>query len=286
MIPIVIIRALCKVSDMEESTTRLPRGRAQLVRVLSTAGDVIRVDDVVIALQLDRTTASKRLSRWTEQGWLRRVGRGAYVAASIDTMELDCVLDDPWVLVPALFAPAYIGGRTAVEHWNMTEQIFRDIFVMTAQPVRQKRQVRHGTLFSLKHINERKIFGTTNVWRHQTRVPVSDVHRTIIDILDDPAIGGGIQHVADCLAAYLRRDDRDDEKLVDYAVGLGNGAVFNRLGFLSEKFPSGAQLSRICEHNLSGGYAKLDPAQDGRLVVTKRRLRAPERWSRKEQTDR
>ena len=136
---------------MEEGTTRLPRGRAQLVQVLSTAGDVIHVDDVVIALQLDRTGAAQRLSRWAEQGWLRRVGRGAYVAASIDTMGSDRVLDDPWVLVPALFAPAYIGGRSAAEHWDLTEQIFKDIFVMTAQPVRQKRQERQGTLFSLKH---------------------------------------------------------------------------------------------------------------------------------------
>ena len=267
---------------MDEKTTRLPRGRAQLVRVLSAAGDVIHVDDVVAALQLDRTGAAQRLSRWAEQGWLRRVGRGAYVAASIDTMGSDRVLDDPWVLVPALFAPAYIGGRTAAEHWDLTEQIFKDIFVMTAQPVRQKRQERHGTLFSLKHIHERKIFGTKNVWRHQTRVPVSDAHRTIIDMLDDPAIGGGIQHVSDCLEAYLRRDDRDDEELVDHAVRFGNGAVFKRLGFLAERLPDGGELGSLCEQHLSGGHAKLDPTQDGPLVVTKWRLRVPERWAREE----
>lgn len=271
---------------MRGTTTRLPRGRAQLVRVLSTAGDVIRVDDVVIALQLDRTGAAQRLSRWVEQGWLRRVGRGAYVAASIDTMGSDRVLDDPWVLVPALFEPAYIGGRTAAEHWDLTEQIFKDIFVMTAQIVRQKRQERHGTLFSLKHVDGRKIFGTRNVWRHRTRVPVSDVHRTIIDLFDDPAVGGGIQHAADCLAAYLRRDDRDDQKLVDYAVNLGNGAVFKRLGFLAEYFPDGPRLGRLCRRHLSGGYAKLDPVQDAPFVESEWRLRVPERWARREQDDR
>lgn len=267
---------------MEVNIPRLPQGRAQLVRVLSVAGDVIHVDDVVSALQLDRTAAAQRLSRWAEQGWLKRVGQGAYVAASIDTMGSDRVLDDPWVLVPALFAPAYIGGRTAAEHWDLTEQIFKDILVMTAQAVRQKRQERHGTLFSLKHVNKRKLFGTKNVWRHQTRVPVSDVHRTIIDILDDPAIGGGIQHVADCLAAYLRRGDRDDEKLIEYAMRLGNGAVFKRLGFLAERLPEGAELARLCERPLSGGQAKLDPAQDGPHVVTKWRLRVPQRWAREE----
>ncbi len=265
---------------MEQGAPHLPQGRAQLVRVLSAAGDVIHVDDVASTLQLDRTAAAQRLSRWTEQGWLRRVGRGAYVAASIDTMGSDRVLDDPWVLVPALFAPAYIGGHTAAEHWDLTEQIFKDIVVMTAQAVRQKRQERHGALFSLKHIDEPKLFGMKSVWRHQTRVPVSDVHRTVIDMLDDPALGGGIQHVADCLAAYLRRGDRDDKKLIEYAVRLGNGAVFKRLGFLAERLPDGADLTCLCKHNLSGGHAKLDPAQDGSHVVTKWRLRVPQRRAR------
>ncbi|MCY4276979.1 MAG: type IV toxin-antitoxin system AbiEi family antitoxin domain-containing protein [Gammaproteobacteria bacterium] len=267
------------MKHIQEKTPRLPRGRAQLVQVLSAASDVIHVNDVAVTLGLDRARAAQRLSRWAEQGWLRRVGRGAYVSASMDTMASDRVLDDPWVLVPALFAPAYIGGRTAAEHWNLTEQIFKDIFVMTAQAVRQKRQERHGTLFSLKHIDARKIFGVKNTWRHRTQVPVSDVHRTIIDIFDNPAIGGGIQHVADCFASYLQRDDRDDNRLIEYAVSLGNGAVFKRLGFIAERLPHGAKLSRLCERHLSGGHANLDPAQDGTHIASKWKLRMPEGWS-------
>lgn len=103
-------------------------------------------------------------------------------------------------------------------------------------------------------------------------------------MLDDPAVGGGIQHVTDCLAAYLRRDDRDNETVIEYAVRLGNGAIFKRLGFLAERFPDGAALARLCEDHLSGGHAKLDPAQDGSHVVTKWRLRVPQRWAREEPT--
>ena len=279
-----LISICSKLSHMEQNAPHLPKGRAQLVRVLSAAGDVIRVDDVASTLQLNRTAAAQRLARWTEQRWLRRVGRGAYVAASLNTMGSDHVLDDPWVLVPALFAPAYIGGRTAAEHWDLTEQIFNDIVVITARALRQKRHERHGTLFSLKHVAERKFFGTKSVWRHQTRVPVSDVHRTMVDMLDDPAIGGGIQHVADCLGAYLRRDDRDDKKLIEYAERLGNGAVFKRLGFLAETLPGGGELARFCEPRLSGGHARLDPAQDGPHVVTQWRLRVPQRWAGEETT--
>lgn len=269
---------------MEKNTPHLPRGRAQLVQVLFAAGDVIHILDVANALQLDRTAASQRLSRWAEQGWLRRVGRGAYVAASIDTLGSERVLDDPWILVPALFSPAYIGGRTAAEHWDLTEQIFNDIVVMTVQSVRNKRQERQGAVLSLKHIDERKLFGTKEIWRHQSRVPVSDVHRTVIDMLDDPAIGGGIQHVNDCLANYLRRSDRDDEKLIEYAVRLGNGAVFKRLGFLAERMSNGDGIAHHCRQHISGGHAKLDPAQDGEKVATRWRLRVPQRWVSSEAT--
>jgi len=267
------------MAQIEQNGVLLPKGRAQLVRVLSAAGDVIHVDDVAVTLNLDRTAAAQRLSRWTEQGWLRRVGRGAYVAASMDTMGAKQVLDDPWVLVPALYAPAYIGGRTAAELWDLTEQIFKDVFVMTAQAIREKRQERHGVTFTLKHIDERKLFGTKTVWRHHTRVLVSDVHRTMIDMLDDPAIGGGIQHVADCLTNYLRRNDRDNKKLIEYGARLGNGAVFKRLGFLSERLPDAVDLVQLCQQHLSGGHAKLEPTQDSPCIISRWRLRVPQSWA-------
>ena len=123
---------------------------------------------------------------------------GAYVAASIDTMGSDRVLDDAWVLVPALFAPAYIGGRTAAEHWDLTEQIFKDIVVITGQAIRQKRQRRQGSVLA-EALEPRRYSARRRSGVIRPSVPVSDVHRTIIDMLDDPAVGGGIQHVADCL---------------------------------------------------------------------------------------
>jgi predicted transcriptional regulator of viral defense system len=248
------------------------------MKVLGASGDVVHISDVAQALAVSRTDAAKRLARWREQGWISRVGAGAYVPASIDTLGSERVLDDAWVLVPALFNPAYVAGRTAAEHWDLTEQIFKDIVVITGQNVRQKRQTRQGFDFTLKHLAADKIFGTKPVWRHHTKVPVSDVHRTIIDMLDDPALGGGIQHVADCLNAYLKRADRSDPKLIEYGERLGNGAVFKRLGFLAERHPDGASLAELCRARLTAGNAKLDPALDCPRLMSKWRLFIPQTW--------
>lgn len=263
---------------MSISPTHLPQSRALLATVLAGSGDVIDIDHVTKALGVSRTEGAKRLARWTEQGWLRRAGRGIYVPAALETLGAEQVLDDGWILVPSLYSPAYIAGRTAAEYWDLTEQIFKDIVVVTGQPLREKRQGRQGFNFLLKHLNAAKIFGTKLIWRHRTRVPVSDVHRTIIDMFDDPALGGGIQHVSDCLSAYLKRPDRDDDKLIQYAERLGNGAVFKRLGFLAERLLAGEKLPALCLERLTAGNAKLDPALECPRLVSKWRLRIPATW--------
>jgi predicted transcriptional regulator of viral defense system len=260
-------------------TPRLPQGRAQLMRVLAASGDVIHISDVTKALSVSRIEAAKRLARWREQGWLSRVGSGAYVPASINTLGSERVLDDAWVLVPALFAPAYVAGRTAAEHWDLTEQIFKDIVVITGQAIRNRRQIRQGFEFTLKHLSPKKIFGTKSVWRHHTKVSVSDVHRTMIDMLDDPAIGSGIQQITDCLNTYFKRADRDDKKLIEYGDQLGNGAVFKRLGFLAEKHSDGAMLTELCRVRLTAGNAKLDPALDCKRLISRWRLLIPSSWA-------
>ena len=209
-----------------------------------------------------------------------------YVPVQLDLLGSEQVVQDPWILVPALFAPAYIGGRSAAEHWDLTEQIFRDIVVFTVQPVRQRTVERQGAVFTLRHIRDERIFGTRTIWRGRTRIAVSDMHRTLVDMLDDPSVGGGIQHVADCFGQYMKSSDRDPEKLVAYAQHHGNGAIFKRLGFLAEQHPEGSVLVKQAQAHLTEGHAKLDPALACSRLVTRWRLRVPPRWLKYSGNDR
>ena len=257
---------------------KLLPGRARLAAVIKTAGAVVLIDDAVKALRVSRTEAAKMLSRWAGQGWLRRVGVGAYVPVQLEFLDAEQVVEDPWILVPTLFAPAYIGGRTAAEHWDLTEQIFRDVVVYTSRRVNHPVVERQGAVYSVRHIAEEQIFGTQPVWRGQTKIALSDIHRTIVDMLNDPAAGGGIQHVADCFGQYMRRADKDAAKLISYAERLGNGAVFKRLGFLAERFPDGGELVEASKARLTKGHALLDPALASPRLITRWRLRVPDSW--------
>lgn len=118
----------------------------------------------------------------------------------------------------------------AAEHWDLTEQFFRGALVYTARSARPREQTIQGIPFVLKRTQPERIFGVRPVWRERVKVLVSDPHRTIIDMLDDPATGGGIRHVNACLRNCLAFKEADTAKLIDYADRLGDGAVFKRLG--------------------------------------------------------
>lgn len=261
-----------------EHSNGLTVSKGKLLTVVQTTGKIIRIEDVAKVLSINRSEAAKTLARWTQQSWLRRIEPGVYVAAPLDALNSQYVLEDPWILVPALFSPAYIGGRTAAEYWDLTEQIFRDVAVFTSQRVRKKSIIRHGITFSLCHNPPQKMFGTQSIWRANTKVLISDVHRTIIDMLDNPAANGGIAHVYDCLLVYLKRPDRDDAKLIDYANRMNNGAIFKRLGFLIEKSKDKSGLAEICNKHLTTGYAKLDTTMTCPRLISKWRLWILPEW--------
>jgi predicted transcriptional regulator of viral defense system len=252
--------------------------RERLSAVLSGAGRLIRAEDVMTILALDKKSAAKTLARWYAQKRLQRVGHGLYTAIPLDARATGQVLEDPWILVPSLFDAAYIGGWTAAEHWDLTEQLFRDILVFTTKAVRARKRNVHGITFLLRHIQPDALFGTRNIWRGQIKVQVSDVHRTIIDMLADPAVGGGIRHVADCFTAYFQHKDANPETLIQYAEELGNGAVFKRMGFLVQTIPDQAVLIEACRKRLTQGNAKLDPRLECPRLVRAWRLWIPKTW--------
>jgi len=264
--------------DRPTSHTTPPTTKARLSAVLRRAGPLVTVDDAAVALKLDPVAAAKLLARWNGQGWLRRIRRGLYAPVPLAADAGDQVVEDPWTLVPEIFAPAYVAGASAAQHWDLTEQLFRSVFVVTARHVRHRNVTIHGTPFVLRHLPREKHFGTLAVWRGSAKVELSDLHRTVIDMLDDPASGGGIRHVADCLKAYLGRKDASPDALVAYAERLGNGAVFKRLGFLAERQEGGAALVEACLRRLKQGNVKLDPALPSPRLVRRWRLWLPESW--------
>ena len=254
--------------------------RERLAALIRGTKGTISVREAASILNISPSDASKMLARLANKGWLSRVRRGLYVPVPLESRTPDVPIEDPWIIAARLFAPCYIGGWSAAEYWGLTEQIFRTVLVMTTQKPRKRDINIKGTNYKLRTISERAMFGLKPVWRGQTKVFVSDATRTIVDLLSDPSLGGGIRPAVDIFLNYLNSEKKDTELLLDYAVKLDNGAVFKRLGFLLERYaPSEEKLIRKCKERLTAGYSKLDPKLDAERLITRWRLWVPKSWA-------
>lgn len=255
--------------------------RARLAKVLRAAHGTVTPELAAVALGEPGLNAAKLLARWAAQGWLQRVRRGIYVPVPLESERADSAPEDAWLIAQTAFSPCFIAGWSAVEHWSLTEQIFRSVCVATARRPRQRQQTMGGITFVLHTVAQTKFFGLKSVWRGQTKVQVSDSSRTVVDLLADPSWGGGIRFVADVLSNYLKSEHRNLPLVLDYAGRLGNRAVYKRLGFLLEQqAPGEIDVIAACASRMSAGYAKLDPQLDCSKLVTAWGLWVPASWQR------
>ena len=201
------------------------------------------VKEAAAVLELDYRRTKWLLAYWVSHGWLSRLRRGLYITVPLGAKNPAAWSEDPWIVAMRVFEPCYIGGWSACEHWDFTEQIFRGVVVFTSRKARHRTLQVRETPFVVKTVKPNFLFGAVAVWRAQVKVQVSDPSKTVADLLNHPDIGGGIRHIAQVLREHLDSQHRDETKLLAYIKRLDNKTIYKRLGFLLETFRS--QESRL-----------------------------------------
>lgn len=235
----------------------------------------VTVEDVVSHLPMERGAANLMLSRLARKGWLQRLRRGMYTVAPLSARSAGGGLDDPLAVAMELFRPCYVSGWTAAEHWDLTEQVHNTVVVYSAKAQRQSIQSIAGVTYRVRRIQPDAIFGTTKLWSGTVAVEMANAHRTVVDILDAPEMGGGGRQMIDIVRSYWRKPEADPQALLSMAVRLGHGTLFKRLGFTAERFGrTDERWIRTCREHLSAGVSLLDPqGPDRGPIVTRWRLR-------------
>lgn len=235
--------------------------RRRLTQLLRAVRGPFTVEDAARTLGLPLDRARRFLAYLASRGWLARVRPGLYTGVPLETSNPADWTEDPWVVATQVFEPCYVGGWSACEHWALTDQLFRDVVVLTTRWRRDRSPIIQGTTYKIKVIKEDRMFGTRVVWRRGVPTHVSDPARTLVDLLDDPDLGAGIRHVADVVQTWSDSEARDDALLLDYVERFGNGSVYKRLGFLVETLAIRApNLLDACRGRMSKGVVRLEPS--------------------------
>lgn len=255
--------------------------RNQLAVLLKARLAVITPKTAAKALQIAQNQAAQLLALWAKKGWLSRVKHGVYIPVSLQADTAEVMADEPWVLAKALFDPCYIGGWSAAEHWDFTEQIFNSTMVFTTKKSQARELDLTGAKFTIKTVKPERIFGGQNVWRENHKVTISDPTRTIVDAFNDPAVVGGIRMAVDILGRYLKSEYKNTDLLFRYSKQMKNTAIFKRLGFVFERLhPEEKEFIEKIKKEIKSGYSQLDPATPGKSLVTAWKLWVPTSWKK------
>lgn len=202
------------------------------------------------------------LFRLGQKGKLVRIKRGLFCLVPPGTTDLERGYPQNWFLIAKALAedkPYFISHYTAMHLHGMTSEAIQTIFISRPDQRRLPKNLRIPIRFVT--ISQKRFWGLGEKWvTNEEKVCVSDLERTVLDILDRPDLSGGISEIARGL--WLAKKDIDVSKLAHYAKRFDSLAAVKRLGFLMENLdlaPEGAVNKMHKLIRLSTSYAFLDP---------------------------
>jgi len=201
---------------------------------------------------------SSLLQKAIQRGLISRLNRGMFIIIPAELGSSVEYAGNPYLTARRLAgdAPCFISHASAMEIHRMVTQPQLAVFVSTTR--RMRNRTLHGTEFRFVLVQPRHFFGTTTHWAtKQESLEISDLERTVIDGLRQPEYCGGVTEVAKGL--WMRHEDMQVSKLVDYALRLNVGVVIRRLGYLLDFYGIGPQddLAKL-QGALTDTYAPLD----------------------------
>lgn len=256
--------------------------RNKLSRVLENNYSVITAKLVSKTLKIPIQESGRLLSRWNKSGWIRRIKRGSYIPIPLESTTAKIIVDEPFLVVDFLYGPGYVAGFSAIKYWDLTEQIIESVTYFTLKKVKDRNPIHGGIRFKLKTISEHKLFGLKTVWIGSKKIEISDPSKTIIDLLDDPKLVGGITVILDFFREYKESEYYNFDLLVQYAHQMNNKTIFKRLGFIYETvFDATDDMLSILATNISTGISEFDPTHPSKYNITKWGLKTSEFWKKK-----
>jgi predicted transcriptional regulator of viral defense system len=214
-------------------------------------------------------TVDSLLSRWRRQGRIARVKQGVF--ARLDGQNGTGLLPDFLTLASRMAPDAAAAYHSALEVHGYAQSIFERFTFVTWTKTRATTYL--GRRFvPVRPRKQLKAAGGGEPWieraeRAGTELRVTSLERTVADVLDRPALAGGINEVWRSLSAVPALDP---DLLLEYVELLGSRTLAARLGFFldyrrDELFVPSELLERLHEL-IPRSPVYLDRGRPGRLV--------------------
>ncbi len=220
---------------------------------------VFTAEDAKEILQTTDSSAKHILMNLVRKRRLQRIERGKYLLIPEEAGVERFWAEEPWVIVPYLVDEYYVGFWTAMNYWDMTEQIPYTVFVATTKQKKKSSLTFGNQKFQFITLSDKKFFGFVEEKTNKTKFNISTKEKTIVDGLMHPQYCGGIPEVTK--AMWNVRKDVDWKEVLEMAKKVKVDVVLRRLGYLLYLLQIEYDISELIIKNLKPyRYHYLDPS--------------------------
>jgi len=236
-----------------------PQAAHLVVTLYEQNKPIFRLKEVQKILRLDEVSSRNFIRKLVNRGVVTRLKPGLFILVPFELGKEAEYIGNPFVVAREIMGGKdyFLSHATAMEIHGGITQPQLVVFITALKPRRSITSM--GIEFRFIHNQKKYFFGISDHWvTKQEKVRVSDLERTIIDGLKQPEYCGGLTEVAKGL--WMRQQDVNINRLISYAIKIGVGVVFRRLGFLLELYKIGTSEDReILSLHLTETYVRLDP---------------------------
>ena len=153
------------------------------LEILETAlieyGSVITFDQLCRLFDKNREYNRKRISKLTQQGWLKRIKKGVFVLADLSSRGTLSISYN--AVVNAMVEEAYISFEAALQHHGMYDQLLTNINAVSLQ--RFKSITIDGITYKFIKTQQRYFYGWETHNIDGQSVKIASVEKALIDLI-------------------------------------------------------------------------------------------------------
>jgi len=233
--------------------------------------DVFTVEELDLFLSKEGSgnlnTRKALLTYYRKQGRILQVRRGLYAVVPFGYSP-DSSPVDLYLLASKMTKDAVLGYHTALEFHGKAYSVYNRIHYLSTRrslPVKfRSYEIRRVSVPQPLISKEKEMFDVGRHKRSGGELRVSNLERTLVDVLDRPELCGSWEEIWRSLASI---EFFDIEQVIDYVLLLGNATTAAKVGFFLEQH----REDLMVEDNHLKQLRELRPHQPHYLLRGKRK---------------
>jgi predicted transcriptional regulator of viral defense system len=172
--------------------------RVNLLNLLAKKGNTFTFVDALKISNLSAKSLQKVLYKLQQSDAIERIEKGKYLIIPLGAEKGKYTLYE-FVIGSLLVEPYSIAYWSALNYYDLTEQIPTTVFIQTITRKFNTNLKIFGVHYKIIKIKKEKMFGIRKEWIEETQINITDKEKTMIDCLDKPQYCGGIIEVVKAL---------------------------------------------------------------------------------------